>query len=43
MCRSKSGVKSQIGITNGAKSHGHFCPFVQNLTQLEEDDGIGAN
>jgi hypothetical protein len=36
MYNSKSRVKSQIeiGITNRAKSHGHFCPFLQNLTPL---------
>ena len=38
----KLGVKSQIGLTNRGKSEGHFCPFVQNLTPLGEDDGIGA-
>jgi hypothetical protein len=39
----KSGVKSQIDITNRAKSHGHFYPYVQNLTLLGDDDEVEVN
>ena len=39
---SKLVVKSQIAIKIRTKSYGHICPFLQKLTPLGKDYGIGA-